>query len=147
MDANIKYYKFWGNIFDRWSPLLWCVRVCKLLLSWHFLKHWENTPSWKKIWPRNHAETFIFQTLYFSSMSLVPCTQAFKVVFATALAEILPRGTNLQQLNDSGGFSHFFTQNLLFVWVCVNELFRGKRDFSFTCLSCKVFVVNFRLKD
>lgn len=39
-----------------------------------------------------------------------------------------------------------FTQNLLFVLVCVHELFRERRDFSFTYLSCKVFVLNFRLK-
>lgn len=52
----------------------------------------------------------------------------------------------MQQLNDSGFFFHLFTPDLLFVLVCVNWLFREKRDFSFTCFSCKVFVVNFRLK-
>lgn len=97
----------------------------------------------EKIGPYNHAETFTFQTLWFSTMSLVSCTQAFKILFATAIAAVLQRGTNLQQLNDSGGFSHLFTQNLLFVLVCVNELFREKRDFSFTWIvKCLLWILD-----
>lgn len=93
-----------------------------------------------------HAETFTFETLCSSSMSLVPCTHTFEAVFSTAQAKSYKEGQICSNWMILGVFPHLSTQNLLFVLVCVNELFREKRVFSFTHSSCKVFLVNFRLK-
>lgn len=85
----------------------------------------------KNIWPCNHAETFTFQTFCFSSISLVTCTQTFKALFATAWAEVLQRGTNLQQLNDSGCFSHMYVYSefAICVSLCPWTIQRKKRFF------------------